>query len=177
MKDDGVVLAIMPCSRGLGYVVFENPFVAMDWGVKQVRLRQVRDALLKAQVLMHMLQPSVLVLEDVDDARCRRSKRVKVLIEKLMELAAEQGVAVGRCSRWEVRMMFGRMGAVTKDDIAERIAVVVPELAPRLPPRRRIWESEHHSMAIFEAAALALTHMRSDEAGGGSWSGAGGVES
>jgi hypothetical protein len=27
-----------------------------------------------------------------------------------------------------------------------------------LPRKRRIWESEHHSMAIFEAAALALVY-------------------
>ncbi len=33
-----------------------------------------------------------------------------------------------------------------------------PALGPWLPPRRRIWESEHLSMAIFEAAALAMVH-------------------
>ena len=53
----------------------------------------------------------------------------------------------------------GRMGAKSKDDIAEMVAKRVPELEMRLPPRRRLWESEHFSMGVFEAAALALTYF------------------
>ncbi len=51
--DSGVTLAIVPSSRGFGYIVFENPDVPMDWGVKDVRLNKKRDSLLKARVLMH----------------------------------------------------------------------------------------------------------------------------
>ena len=108
---------------------------------------------------MHMLQPSVLVVEDVHDKRCRRSTRVKVLIDKLAELGKEKGMRVVDCSRKDMLTTFARMGAHSKDEIAGTVAKLVPELAPRLPPRRRIWESQQHSMAIFEAAALALTHF------------------
>jgi hypothetical protein len=84
---------------------------------------------------------------------------VTVLIDKIAVLAKERRITVVRCSRDEVLSVFGRMGAKSKDDIAAVVARLVPELGPRLPHRRRIWESEHHSMAIFEAAALALTHF------------------
>jgi hypothetical protein len=43
--------------------------------------------------------------------------------------------------------------------IAVAIAGQLPALRPWLPPKRRIWESEHYCMAIFEAAALAMTHF------------------
>ena len=62
-------------------------------------------------------------------------------------------------SRQHIRLAFGACGK-SKDTIARAIADTLPALKPWLPPKRRIWESEHHSMAIFEAAALALTHYR-----------------
>lgn len=157
--DIGVTLAIAPTTRGFGYIVFETPDIPMDWGVKEVHRNKTRDCLLKAQVLMHMLQPSVLVVEDAQHPGSRRSKRVKMLLDKIADLAQQRGIAVERCSRHEVLTAFVRMGAETKDDIALAVTRLVPELAPRLPPRRRIWESEHYSMAIFEAAALALTYF------------------
>lgn len=157
--DSGVTLAIAPSYRGLGYVVFENPNVAMDWGVKDVRGANTRDCLLKARVLMHMLQPAVLVLEDMHHESSRRSKRVKALVDKLAELGKEKGMTVVRRSRKDVLTVFAKMGARSKDDIAAAVVKLVPELGSRLPPKRRIWESEHYSMAIFEAAALALTYF------------------
>jgi hypothetical protein len=163
--DSGVTMAIAPTCRGLGYIVFESPDLPMDWGVKEVRKNKMRDCLLKARVLMHMLQPSTLVVEDARHASSRRSKRVRELIDKLADLAKEQGITVVRCPREKVLREFGRMGADSKDDIAAVVARLVPELAPRVPPRRRIWESEHHSMGIFEAAALALTHFARGKGG------------
>ena len=76
-------------------------------------------------------------------------------------------LTVVRCSRHDILDVFGRLGARSKDDVAAAVARMVPELAPSLPCRRRIWESEHYAMAIFEAAALALTHFaRCGENGG-----------
>lgn len=157
---DKVTLAIAPSSRGFGYVAFANADLVMDWGVKDVRKDKLRNCLLKARTLMHLLQPAVLVIENVRHTNSRRSKRVRVLIQKLAELGRRQGVTVVRRSRTEVLTMFGRMDARNKDDIAAAVVKLIPELAPRLPPRRRIWESEHYSMAIFEAASLALTFFQ-----------------
>lgn len=157
MKDK-VTLALAPTSRGFGFVAFEHPEIIMDWGVKEVRKNKERDSLLKARVLMHMLQPSVLVIENVHRVDSRRSERVKTLIEKLADVATEKGIKVMRYSRKQVLTEFGKTGAHNKDKIAAAVAQLVPELAHRLPPPRRIWESEHYNMGIFEAAALALTH-------------------
>lgn len=166
-NDNGVTLAIAPAHSGFGYVMFENPDLIMDWGVKQAHLNRQRDWLLNARVLMHMLQPSVLVIEDVHHKSSRRSERVRALINKLAELAQSQKIKVVRRARSDMLAAFYRMGAESKDEIAEAVAKLVPELAPRLPPRRKVWQSEHHSMAIFEAAALALTHFAAGARGSG----------
>ena len=78
--------------------------------MKEVREHKLRDSLLKARVLMHMLQPSLLVLEDVRDGKSRRSKRVKLLIDKLGELGKERGMTAVRRSRGEMLAVFARMG-------------------------------------------------------------------
>jgi hypothetical protein len=113
-----------------------------------------------------MLQPSVLVLEDAHHKSSRRSDRVKALLDKLAELARSQGVSVVRKSRSDILAVFYRMEAENKDEIAAAVAKLVPELEPRLPPQRRKWESEHQSMGIFEAAALALTYFGRSETDG-----------
>lgn len=163
--DIPVVLAIAPTSRGFGYIVLEKSNVPLDWGVKGARVQKSRSCLSKAAELMENLRPtpSVLVVEDANHAQSRRAKRIKTLIEKIEELARRRGIAVMRCPRVEVLRVFG--GEQSKDDIAEAVTMAVPALAPRLPPRRRLWESEHHSMAIFEAAALALTYFARSQAG------------
>jgi len=158
-NNSGVTLAIAPNTRGFGYVAFEAPDLIMDWGVKDVRKNKLRDSLLKARVLMRMVQASVLVVEDVHHGKCRRSKRVRVLIDKLAALGKERRLEVVRVSREQMLRTFETAHAQNKDDIAAVIAKLVPELAQHLPPRRRIWQSEHYAMAIFEAAALAVTYF------------------
>jgi hypothetical protein len=154
-----VVLAIAPTSRGFGYIVFENGNMPFDWGVKNARENKSRECLSKLRELLDGLHPapSVLVLEDTDHVRSRRAKRIRVLIERIADLAEQRGIRVMKYSREDVLDVFG--GEQSKHDVAEALAMVMPALSPRLPPRRRVWESEHYSMAIFEAAALAQTYF------------------
>lgn len=158
-NDSGVTLAVAPVHSGFGYAVFENADVIMDWGVKQAHLKRQRDFLEKARMLMHMLQPSVLVIEDVQHESSLRSNKVKALIDKLAALAESKGVTVVRYSRHDMQTVFRRVGVHKKYDIARAVAKLVPELGPRMPRRRREGYSQDFSESIFEAAALALTHF------------------
>ena len=73
--------------------------------------------------------------------------------------ARRQGIEVCRYSRLRVRKRFSVFGVGSKDDMAAGVAAMLPALGPRLPRRRKPWESEHYGMAIFEAAALGITHF------------------
>jgi hypothetical protein len=46
-----------------------------------------------------------------------------------------------------------------KDEIASVLGERFPELAPRVPPRRRAWQSEDYRMSIFDAAALGVAYF------------------
>ncbi len=154
-----IVLAIAPTSRGFGYVLFAARTKPVDWGVKEARDDKNRQALIKIEAMFRAIIPTVLVVEDRTHKNCRRSIRVKLLLENIGALADAQGLTVSSYSRRDICRTFGAKGK-SKDAIAAAIVEEVPALRPWLPRRRRIWESEHHSMAIFEAAALGLTHYR-----------------
>ncbi len=157
LKERAVVLAVAPTSRGFGYILFVARSQPLDWGVKETRCDKNRQALAKIDGMLRLIMPAILVLEDRAHRSCRRSLRVKRLLKQIAALAQTRGVPAASYSRQHIRQTFRAKGK-SKDAIAAAVAEAVPALRPWLPRRRRIWESEHHSMAIFEAAALAMVH-------------------
>ena len=55
---------------------------------------------------------------------------------------------------------FGEDRPIRKDEIASLLAERFPVLHWELPPKRKIWESEHYRMSIFDAAALAVSCLK-----------------
>jgi len=100
-------------------------------------------------------QPSVIVLQNTKDSK--RSARIKSLGQKIIALAATRKLKAALFSHEQIRRAFFGDGKGTKQAIAEIIAKRFPdELGSRLPPKRKAWMSEKHSMTIFDAVALAL---------------------
>jgi len=66
-------------------------------------------------------------------------------------------------TRRAVQEAFAESGR-TKYDIAKAIADEYPELAGRLPAKRKLWSPEDQQMNIFDAisfvAAIPVTHRR-----------------
>jgi len=155
--EHGIIIAIAPTSRGFGFAVFGAPARLLDWGVKEARSDKNRLATRKICRMIRDIKPAVVIIENWVHASCRRSTRVRTLLLDVAVLASKSGSTAMVYSRHHVRQAFGKSGK-SKDTIASAIAAQLPALRPWLPPKRRIWESEHHSMAIFEAAALALVH-------------------
>ena len=152
-----MLLAIAPNSRGFGFTLFFAATRLIDWGIKEARRdKNVRCVMLVATLITRW-RPTVILLEDCLYETCRRSTRVKMLLAALVELANDHGIAVYRYSRRQVRTVVAKSGK-SKDAIAAVVAERIPALRPWLPRKRKIWESEQHGIAIFEAAALALTH-------------------
>lgn len=152
------ILALEPKSRGLGYVMFKNESQAIDWGVHETRIAKNARCRAKAQKLVEEYKPELVVIEKTNDPCARRQSRIVRLIDQIISDIEKAGGTVERVARRKAIERFSGFGVGSKDDIAVAIASMLPELAHRLPKRRKAWESEHYSMAIFEAAALALTH-------------------
>ncbi len=153
------VLAIDPTSRGFGYVVLESPATLVDWGVKATRPKEETRALAKVLELIRHYRPEIIVLEDHRGSR--RCARIQTLLDKVWRLAATEGLKCHHFQTSRIKQVFRTFGANTKHEIAHAVAQQLPELAPRLPRYRKAWMSEEYGMAIFDAAALALTYCYS----------------
>ena len=150
------VLAVAPVSRGIGYVVFSDPKTPIDWGVRTARTRKEEVCQRHVEALITCYQPDVLVLESFDLLTNR--PRVSALNDKLHTLGTYQGLRVSRLTRNNVQAVFSQFGSSTKFGIAKTISDWFPELGVRMPRYRQPWRKEDHAMAMFEAAALALSH-------------------
>lgn len=151
------VLAIYPTSRGFGFVMFEDPKTLSDWGLPRVPPADEPKILSRISTLLERHRPDVLVIESTHDPECRRGLRVRKLLKVIRDLAAQRRIPVEAFSRDAVRRAFAYAHALTKQQIATVIASQYPELAPRLPQPRKIWQSEDVRMSLFSSAALALT--------------------
>lgn len=156
-----LVLAVAPNTRGIAYAYFEGPLSPVDWGIKELRGHDKNGQGLSAvRSLVEHLQPDVLVLEDYSAHRTRRADRIVRLQRMIASYAATEAIEVAGYARSDIRATFAPAGATTRYQIAELIAGQVHAFSFRLPPVRKLWMSEDRRMALFDAAALALTHFR-----------------
>ena len=155
-----LVLSVHLNTRGFGYALFEGVAAPVDWGIKVVKAKP--DTIEQVRLLLHLFSPSVLVLQDCGGKLSRCTKAIKALSDRIVALAKKKGIRVLRYSRDEIRSCFAYYGARTKDEIARAIAKLLPEFAPRVPPMRKVWQSEDHRMGLFDALALTTTYYASE---------------
>jgi len=130
----------------------------VDWGVKTVKSgdKNVRS-LKKVKELIAHYQPGVLVLENASAKNSLRSPRIRKLCRQISKLAARHKVSVKLFSRDQVMKTFIADGQGTKYTVAEIVAKrFSDELSQKLPPERKLGDSEDSRMSIFDAVALAL---------------------
>ena len=150
------ILAIALSANGFGYCVMENHGM-LESGKKRARGNKNIQSVSKIEKLMKQFLPSILVLQDVKATGCRRAPRIKALHQQVIGLAAKQKCKVALITKEKSRITL--LGDVkgTKHEMAEFLAQKYPvELAGKLPPKRRLWETEDSRMDIFDAVALAV---------------------
>jgi Holliday junction resolvasome RuvABC endonuclease subunit len=163
---DRLVLAIYPTTRGFGFVVFEGRQRTIDWGVKDARGDKNRKLLVKIQELVSWYRPEMLVLENAHGPASRRAERIRQLHALIVELAQKRKIPVRQFSRSDIRIAFTRRNASTRYEIAQAVSRELPDLAPWLPPPKKIWMSEDRWLGMFDAASLALTFYDTQNKGG-----------
>lgn len=155
---DELVLAIYPTLRGFAYTLFEAPLSPVDWGVREFEGRDKNSPTLEAIArLCKTANPDTLVLEDGVTASSKRSDRVQRLLGLIGAMAEVEDIRLVRYSRQVIRETFHHP-KITRQEIAQAIATYIPALSYRLPPMRKLWESEDPRLWLFDAASLALTH-------------------
>ena len=153
------IFALDPTTKGFGYAVFETPFHLVDWGLAHVSGEKESGAIARFEELLDQYRPDIVILEDPSAPGSRRRPRVQTLLERLRDSARERKVAVHLIPRLAVIECFSSPDKrATKFSITQHLAETFPELAPKMPKRRKVWQSEDERMATFDALALAVTY-------------------
>lgn len=153
-----LVLAVYPTARGFGWACFDGPLTLFESGLYTVHKDKNAACLKKVEALLERLKPETLVLEAFDKGSSLRSTRIRRLSLSVVSLAADRGHELAVFKKTDVQAAFAGVGARTRHEIAQAIVRHLPGLAHRMPKDRRNGDSEDKRLAIFNAAALVLTH-------------------
>ena len=154
------LLALALTSRGLGYAVLEGETSLIENGHASVRNGDKNaTCLAKVEKLAALYRPDALILEDVAAKGSRRHPRIKRLHREVVAFAKKRKLAVKIISGRQSRRLHLGNEHETKQEMAEGLTKRFPiELAFRLPPKRRQWESADSRMDIFDAVGLAVAY-------------------
>jgi hypothetical protein len=158
-------MSVFPSVHGIAHVVFEDPNSPVEWGICDPRGdRKKQKTIQGIAALVERYSPDVLILRDRTGIRLKRNWRHATLVEALEKLAKRKGISIVRYSRDEVRQSFDSLRSPTRYAIVQAIAKQVPIFETYVPPIRKIWNAEDRWMGMFDAAALALTFYKTQNA-------------
>jgi hypothetical protein len=152
------VLALDLHPHRFGYVVVESPAKLLDWGVRSYRRKgNPADVLIRRRLrpLLELGKPMLLAIRDPQQL-CPRQRRLR---EKLLRGIAKEAKAHRARVQMLKKRSTDRAEKLTKYERAQEVIKRFPVLTRNLPPKRKPWESEHYSVSMFEALAVAVTYV------------------
>jgi hypothetical protein len=145
------ILALDLHPRRFGYVVMEGPERLLDWGVKRscgTRTNHPDVLISRLRSLLKMWMPDT-VLARIGAQRKTDVRAVFRRIKK--EVSAPSFVPI----KHSPDHYLGQ----GKYERTVAIATRFPEINWKLPPKRKLGDSEHYSMSIFEALQIAAVYV------------------
>jgi hypothetical protein len=152
------ILALDVRPQRLGFAVFEGPDCLLDWGAKSFPsgAKAVRvPAGRKLAELLDEFAPAAVALRKRTARRTKKYLRMTGLVERE---AGKRRIPLRFVTRSMVKKAFAGHER-NKHEIATALAARFPELAPKLPPKRKCWQSEDYRIHLFDAAALGLAYF------------------
>jgi len=161
LRENTRLLGICVRARSFGFVVIEDR-TALDCGVRTCDRPQFDDCLGdRFERLLRTYHPSaVIVLSARSKAANHRTRITRNSIRNALRRNKQRTI---RINPTILGRHFVQYQAATKDEIASIVAQIFPELAWRLPRKRKPWESEHYSMSIFTAAAAVIAYVSREQ--------------
>jgi hypothetical protein len=160
---DPRILAIELRHRRFGFAVFEGHRSLLDWGVRafpavgELEARMARDRLAG---LITLFAPSAIVIKKERWERAETNPHILNLVEALENEAFARSVPIRLLEHAAVVSTFLNLGCETREQIAEALCRIFPELTPSMPLKRKSWKAEHPRMRTFDAIALGLAYWQ-----------------
>jgi hypothetical protein len=145
------ILALDVHPRSFGYVVMKSPDKLLHWGVRRSyqKTKSHPEVLVggKLRPLLKIWKPDVIVTR----VGTQRNKDVRSLFRRIKKEA-------GATSFLPITGTQNYYAGRDKYQRAVEMAARFPEIGWELPPKRKLGDSEHYLMSMFEALAIAVQY-------------------
>lgn len=158
-RDNSRILALAIRSQRLGYAVLEDSVHLLDWGMMFYRKNdspQITAMAKRVALRLRLFAPSVVVMERGKSSKARDGSMNWMIHKSIRREVARRSIPLRFLRRADIRRTFHDFQAKSKDEIAAVLARMFPEVAYKLPRKRKIWEGEHPIMPLFDAIALGV---------------------
>jgi hypothetical protein len=155
------ILAVDVRPRKIGFVTLDQSGRMLDAATRKMKSVVVGET--RFTWLIDTFRPSVIVLRKIRVTTTRYRPRTMVLQRLIARLAHHRGIPVAFVGEEELRAYFSIRRAGTKHEVATLLAKRFHELAWKLPEKRKIYDQEHWSMVVFDAAALGVSFLAREE--------------
>jgi hypothetical protein len=155
--DEVRLLALEIRPRKAGFAVLDGSTL-LDWGVTTYGPKI--PAMRRITSLLDLHAPSIIVTR-----RRPRSKyglNVAKIVQSIKRGVQRRSIRVESLDADRIRAFFKQRGCAGKHKTAALLAEWFPELAWRLPPKRKPWQSEPHNALLFDAAAIAAVFLTAE---------------
>jgi|SRR5579872_841111 len=149
--DEVRLLALEIRPKKAGFAVFEGSTL-LDWGV--TRYGADTPASRRIGSLLDRHRPDVVVTRW--RPRLKHSRTGASVVESIKRGAQRRSILVRILDALQIRTFFKQRGCRSKHTTAVLLAEWFPELAWRVPPKRKAWESEPHNALLFDAVGTAV---------------------
>jgi len=148
------IIAVDVHAQVVGFAVLEGRAELLDWGVRSFRggVNTVKISFnQKFRNVVTEFQPQAVVLNWRPSPKSNRKAKT------IMRLAKMYRIRVHVMSARHLQKAF--LGCSNAHEIATQIAARFPELASRLPHKRKTWETRHYRMNIFDAVSFGVAYF------------------
>ena len=156
----GRVLALDLRARRLGYSVQTDKRL-LDFG--SAVFHSPEQARQRVRLLIIAFRPSVLVLDSGAARGWRDHSRMTSVRKAIRREAFQHSVQVTTVSARMLRAFFAERGLRSKYDFATLAASWFPQLASRVPPKRKCYEREPLVMTSFDSVALGAVYLKQQQ--------------
>ena len=159
------ILAIEARRSRLGYALFEGPKRLLDWGASSVPADLTGSAAAEAArkritSILRRCHPVAIVVKRPRSVKTGRGATPGPIMSTIAREAAALPIPVCFLGRTEIQDAFRIFRGNTKEEIAEVLVSIFPELLARLPPRQKKWQPERRVMVVFGAVAVGFAHWQ-----------------
>jgi hypothetical protein len=163
------ILAVDARRSRFGYALFEGPTRLLDWGASEIppgsaNRTSIMMASKRVAPLLKLGHPALVVVRRPRRGKKESATATAPIVKAFLREATERQIRVCLMSRREILQAFRVLRGSTKDEIAIVLAGIFPELLTRLPPKKKAWQSERHSMIVFDAIATGFAYWQQNAA-------------